>query len=190
MIERHHWFALLGLSLALAGCTSEPAPPRVVEKRVSEAPASRGAGLLRATMLTAHNRARAEAGVPPLTWDEALVDSAHAYAEELAKSRRFEHSAQLRGLNPEGKNLWTGTRGAYRYDEMIGHWVAEKAMFRRGPAPNFSSTGKGGDVAHYTQIVWRTTERVGCSMAATARDDVLVCRYSPAGNVVGRDPFE
>jgi len=194
MIERHPCFApaaaLAALAgLALAGCASEPAPPRVVERRVNDAPAARGAGLLREAMMSAHNRARAAAGVAPLVWDATLAASARGYAEDLAKSGRFEHSAQLRGPSPEGENLWTGTRGAYAYAEMIGHWLAERPMFKRGPAPNFSTTGRGGDVSHYTQIIWRTTSAVGCAMAGNARDDVLVCRYSPAGNVIGRDPL-
>jgi len=186
MTERHPRLAPLA-ALALGACSVQPAPDpgpeRVVEPRVSDLPAPRGAGLLREAMMRGHDRARAEAGVPPLTWDPALVASARAYAEELARSGRFEHSAQLRGRFPEGENLWRGTRGDYTYSEMIGHWVAERAMFKRGPAPNFSVTGRGGDVTHYAQIIWRTTRSVGCATASNARDDVLVCRYSPAGNV-------
>jgi hypothetical protein len=31
---------------------------------------------------------------------------------------------------------------------------------------------------------------MGCAMASNARNDYLVCRYSPAGNIVGRDPLK
>jgi hypothetical protein len=34
-------------------------------------------------------------------------------------------------------------------------------------------------------VVWRTTARVGCAMARSAREDILVCRYSEGGNVIG-----
>jgi hypothetical protein len=186
MLLRRH---LAALALLLAGCApgSESRPERVVEERVSEAPAPRGAALLRAAMLAAHNRARAEVGVAPLVWDERLLTSARAYAEEMARTRRFAHAAQpIGGPTREGENLWTGTRDAYRYREMIGHWVAEKRDFVNGVTPAFSRTGKWEDVAHYTQIVWRGSSRVGCATASNARDDYLVCRYSPAGNVVGQ----
>ena len=79
-----------------------------------------------------------------------------------------------------------GTRGAYRYDEMMGHWVAESRYYRPRPTPDFSTTGRGEDVAHYTQIIWRGTTEFGCATATNATDDYLVCRYSPPGNVMGR----
>ena len=93
------------------------------------------------------------------------------------------------GPGREGENLWTGTRGAYRYDEMVGGFVDEKRFFRNGVTPDFSTTGKWEDVAHYTQIVWRGTTRFGCALASNARDDYLVCRYTPPGNVVGEVAF-
>ena len=52
------------------------------------------------------------------------------------------------------------------------------------PAANLS-VGDWSQVAHYTQIVWPSTERVGCATASNRSNDYLVCRYLPAGNVVG-----
>jgi uncharacterized protein YkwD len=180
MLLRRH---LAALALLLAGCAQ--APERVVEKDLAEAPPPRDPSQLRAAMMAGHDRARANAGVPPLAWDEALVASARAYAGEMARTGRFAHADQPHGPAREGENLWTGTRSAYRYDEMIGHWIAEKRDFVNGATPAFSRTGKWQDVSHYTQIVWRKTTRVGCAIASNERDDYLVCRYSPAGNVVG-----
>lgn len=168
----------------MASCAQ--GPERVVERRVSEQPAPRGVALLRTTMLDAHNRARADVGVEPLVWDDALVVSARTYAEEMARTRRFAHATQPQGPTRQGENLWTGTRGAYAYDEMFGHWLAERRDFTNGATPMFSRTGRWEDVAHYTQIVWRGSRAVGCAMASNARDDYLVCRYSPAGNVWGQ----
>lgn len=82
-----------------------------------------------------------------------------------------------------------GTRGAYAYGDMIGAWVAERRYYRPGKVPDNSSTAKFGDVAHYTQIIWRATTRVGCALASNSSDDYLVCRYTPAGNVVGQSPL-
>lgn len=176
--------AIALLMLPLAGC-SAATPPRVVEVRASDAPMPRGDALLRQAMLTGHDAARAAVGTPPLVWDDALVADALAYAETLARERRFEHAAQPQGQGREGENLWTGTRDAYAYAEMIGAWVAERRDFINGVTPDFSRTRKWEDVAHYTQIVWRGTTRVGCALASNATDDYLVCRYAPPGNVVG-----
>jgi hypothetical protein len=69
---------------------------------------------------------------------------------------------------------------------MVGGWIDEKRYFINGVTPNFSTTGNYEDVAHYTQIIWRGTRTVGCALASNATDDYLVCRYAPAGNVVGQ----
>lgn len=170
--------------LAVAGC-SPPGPARIVEPRLKEQPA-RGLSLLRQAMLDGHNRARAAVGVAPLVWDNTLADHALTYARTLAAEHRFEHAAQPMGPGREGENLWTGTRGAYRYDEMVGGFVDEKRYFRNAVTPDFSTTGRWEDVAHYTQIIWRGTTRFGCALASNERDDYLVCRYTPPGNVVGQ----
>ena len=64
--------------------------------------------------------------------------------------------------------------------------AAEGRDFVNGVTPAFSRTGKWQDVSHYTQMIWRNTTRVGCAIASNRRDDYLVCRYSPPGNVVGQ----
>jgi hypothetical protein len=185
-MRRRKMRRLLWPLLLLAGCSA--GPERVVEERAFAGNAPRGEALLRSAMIAAHDRARAQVGAAPLAWDATLAANARAYAEDLARTRRFAHSAEPRGATPQGENLWTGTRGAYRYEEMIGHWIDERRFYRRGVTPNFSTTGKWQDVAHYTQIVWGRTTRFGCAMAHNASDEYLVCRYTPPGNVVGEVP--
>ncbi len=190
MPKRHSWIAALSLAALLSACAQAPErPERVVEPRTSATSAPRGSVLLRQAMLAGHNRARGDVGVAPIAWSEPLAASARAYAETLARTGRFKHAVQPMGMNREGENLWTGTRGAYRFDEMIGHWVAEKRDFANLPVPQSSRTGRWEDVGHYTQIVWRGTTQVGCGFASNMTDDYLVCRYAPPGNVFGRTAF-
>ncbi len=63
--------------------------------------------------------------------------------------------------------------------------MAERDKFRAGTFPQVSRTGNWADVGHYTQLIWPRTQEVGCAVAKGAVNDVLVCRYSPAGNIVG-----
>jgi hypothetical protein len=179
----------LALLLLLAACSAAPEtesqPERVVERRTSEAPAPRGGALLRQAMLAGQNEARARLGLPPLAWNDSLAADARLYAEALARSGRFEHSPQPRGNPPQGENLWTGTRSAYTYGEMVGHWADEGRFYRPLPVPQSSTSGEFGDVGHYTQIVWRATRELGCAEASNRTDDYIVCRYLPAGNVLG-----
>jgi hypothetical protein len=128
---------------------------------------------------------RARAGVAPLAWDPALGNAAAAYAQQLAMTGRFAHSDR-NARQGAGENLWMGTHGAFSVERMVGDWASEKRWFRSGTFPAVSRTGSWEQVGHYTQIVWPTTARVGCALASAPRADYLVCRYSPAGNVMGR----
>ncbi|MGZ8298780.1 MAG: CAP domain-containing protein [Allosphingosinicella sp.] len=140
-------------------------------------------------LLADHNRERAAAGVPALAWDPVLAAEAASWGEQLAASGAFEHDGDVDEEDPQGENLWAGTRGAYAPEEMVGGWVEEKKYFRPGRFPDNSLTGDLADVGHYTQLMWRESDRVGCALAEGAREDVLVCRYRTAGNVVGERPF-
>lgn len=139
-------------------------------------------------LLAAHNRERSAAGIAPLAWDPALAADAAAWGEELAASGAFEHE-DMEGDDPQGENLWAGTSGAYSPEEMVDGWIEEKRYFRPGRFPDNSLTGDFADVGHYTQLMWRETGRVGCALARGAEEEVLVCRYRTAGNVVGERPF-
>jgi hypothetical protein len=44
-------------------------------------------------------------------------------------------------------------------------------------------------VGHFTQLAWRDTREVGCARATSVREDILVCRYTQAGNYIGQQPF-
>jgi hypothetical protein len=171
--------------LALIMPAVAPATPQVGTMVWSGKPAARGEPLLRATMIAAHNQARSEYGVQPLAWDEGLARDAGIYAQTLARTGRFEHDPQ-RGRRPaQGENLFMGTRSAYSYADMIGLLIAERRYFRAGRFPSISRTGNWSDVGHFTQIVWPTSQQVGCATASNRANDYLVCRYLPAGNLVG-----
>jgi hypothetical protein len=136
-------------------------------------------------ILAAHNAERARMGMPALVWDNDLGNGAAAYAQQMAFTGMFQHSNRQarRGI---GENLWMGTHGAFSIEAMVGGWASEKRYFVRGVFPNNSSTGNWEDIGHYTQMIWPTTSRVGCAIAATPRIDYLVCRYATAGNIDGR----
>lgn len=135
-------------------------------------------------IIAMHNEVREAAGVEPIHWDSSLAAAARAYAQELAKSGRWAHSA-MADRPGQGENLWMGTHAAFRLDEMVGAWAREGRMFHAGAFPAVSKTGNWDDVGHYTQMIWPGSIRVGCAVGSSARYDYLVCRYSPAGNVMG-----
>jgi hypothetical protein len=176
--------ALTVLALAIPAATLA-LPQTGVLPWTDKSPKSRNPLILKSTMIAAHNEARRLYSVPPLAWDDGLARDAAVYAARLARLNRFEHDAQNGRMPKQGENLWMGTRGAYSYGEMIGLLIEERRYFRPGRFPYVSRTGNWSHVAHYTQIVWPTSQRVGCATSSNRDNDYLVCRYLPAGNVAG-----
>ena len=157
-------------------------------------------GALAQRLLDAHNRERAEVGASPLQWDAELAAHAASYGPVLANLRQLVHSP--RDSRPgERENLamaWHGTLGP---EQLVGMWSREKDLLQPGALglgcpvklgcmtfPAASRTGRWEDIAHYTQMVWPTTTRVGCAIFA-ADWDYLICRYSPPGNIDGKPVF-
>lgn len=162
---------IIAAALAASPAVAQPATGDVAER-----------------LLAAHNAERAAVGHPPLAWDPALAASAAAYGPELARLGRLVHSPR-EGRPGQRENLAMAWRGTHSPEQLVGMWSAEKRLLVPGLFPNLSRTGRWKDVAHYTQMVWRTTTHVGCAIHR-ADWDYLICRYSPPGNIDGKPLFE
>lgn len=156
---------------------------------MQEAP--RGEALLREAMLDAHNGERAIFGHAALVWDDALAADAARYAAEMAQTGVYHHSKKSSRAIPSGENLWMGPRRLYSYRVMAQAFLDEKKMFiPTAKLPDFSTSGYWQEVAHYTQMIWRGTQKVGCAVGDGRDYEYLVCRYFPAGNAYGKGPFD
>ena len=156
-----------------AKATTAPAPAAVTIN-----PAS-----FEGRLLAAHNGERKRLRIAALAWSPQLAAQAAIWARHLASKGLFEHSKNRGNV---GENLWMGTSGYYTPEQMIGAFIEERQYFRAGKFPDVSTTGKWADVGHYTQLIWAGTQQLGCARATGAGNDVLVCRYFPAGNVMGQ----
>ncbi len=128
------------------------------------------------TMLSLHNKLRALHHAPSLVWDDTLASFAESYASKC----KFKHSG-----SSYGENL---AAGYPTVSEAINVWYAEQKYYSYG-RPGFSyNTG------HFTQLVWRGTQKIGCAYVACNGNNgtpgnYLVCEYSPAGNISSRAYF-
>jgi len=171
--------ALLALASSCAGAADDG----------RSAPAA--AGLTRPQadeMVRAHNAWRTRAGVLSFRWAADLAAQAQNRALQLAKQGcALEH-----GLLPddEGENLYRASAlhrdfgGDALYvvspAQVVDAWGAESADY----SPASGSCAAGRQCGHYTQIVWPSTEEVGCGMAVCpSLGQVWVCRYRPRGNI-------
>jgi hypothetical protein len=151
-----------------------------------------GAGLMPAEIVSAHNRWRAELGVPPLTYSSTLAKSSQAWAEKLQTSEQcgLRHSGSPGyGENLFGAKLTGSLNLVVTSAEVVDAWGNEKKDYDYAG----NACKPGAICGHYTQVVWRDTQEVGCGVAscvaANSKAQVWVCQYSPPGNYIGQKPY-
>lgn len=128
-----------------------------------------------AAVLAAHDRARTEHCAPPLEWSDALAGTAAAWADELARRGcSLQHSRSA-----YGENLFAATAGARSPAQAVQVWVDEREAY------GFDGGGFSMATGHFTQVVWKSTERLGCATRECDGLDLWVCHYDPPGNVRG-----
>ncbi|SCV70294.1 BQ2448_1688 [Microbotryum intermedium] len=120
--------------------------------------------------LNEHNKFRAAHGANPLVWDDTLAKFAQDYANKCV----FKHSG-----GPYGENL-AAMAGDANANVVSGIklWEDEESQFTCAK-PVYS---------HYTQMVWRSTTKIGCAEAKCPPGSIFsssinnqkywVCEYS------------
>ncbi len=94
-------------------------------------------------ILIAHNRERATLDLQPLDWNPELAQAAQRWADYLAASGRFEHAPENHA-NPEGENIWAGTKGYFGPEAMVGAWIREKQYLPPGRLSQQQHHRQGG----------------------------------------------
>jgi len=129
-----------------------------------------------------HNELRSKHAAPPLTWDEELV-----YTSEISASncRTSVHNAQGNGENRasvSGQSISKPNAG----DMVRNQWYSnELDAYMRNPGTFSMAAG------HLTQVLWKSTSRVGCALRYCSQIDgglpgyLLVCQYQTPGNYAG-----
>ena len=132
-------------------------------------------------MVMYHNGYRAAVAVPDITWDVGLAFDAQQWADTLAAN-----GGNLTHSEVRGENLFGGSGKAFSPGDVVNSWGNEKDFYS-GQAVDAQNVETFG---HYTQMVWSTTTNVGCGVATAANGTMVwVCRYSPAGNIIGEKPY-
>ncbi|KKY15416.1 putative allergen v5 tpx-1-related protein [Diplodia seriata] len=123
--------------------------------------------------VTLHNNYRAKhVDTGNLVWDETLASGAKEHSEKCV----FEHSSSG---GDYGENLGMGT--GLTAQQTVDMWYDEISDYG-------SYWGKDDvpmSVMHFTQVVWKTTTKVGCGVAACSDGNLVTCRYQEAGNMLG-----
>ncbi|KAJ3396827.1 hypothetical protein HDU92_001661 [Lobulomyces angularis] len=137
-------------------------------------------------VLSIHNTARQhnkEFGLIPLLWDEKLASEGQSYAETLASNSCAlipSSNLQSHGENIARSASFGDASLLKKGSDFVTGWVNEG-----NPGVNFYN--------HWSQVNWRTSERVGCGSAVgwivhnnfNFTCNVFVCKYYPRGNCEG-----
>ncbi|KAK3775944.1 hypothetical protein RRG08_000355 [Elysia crispata] len=121
-------------------------------------------------------------------WDDEVAMLAQKWAEacDLGTSGRLHHDSarNIPGRFSVGQNIGTGYK---TFSDAIDAWFGENVHYRPLFGTSVRTVGGAKPIGHYTQLVWATTNRVGCGLAHCSGLAFHVCNYAPMGNTV---PFD
>ena len=170
-------FLSLGVVL-LGACTTESIPKEDIETPDFDDQTTDGIDF--ENILSDHNNARSLVSSPPLKWNNNLAASSQQWANGCLighdPQRDFEGTVF-------GENIAAGTFG-FSVENLGKLWIDEEIDFWNCQNNTCSQEPCG----HYTQIIWKNTEEIGCAASVCGNQNFLVCRYLPAGNVRGERP--
>ena len=127
-------------------------------------------------ILNVHNLVRAGLTLPQLTWDCKLADLAQDWANKGVTQHRED--------TIYGESIFVSAARDAAAVASVNRWVQEKANWNNSKG----KCAKGMTCTHYTQIVWKTTTRIGCGINRNVPGKwktMVVCNYDPAGNNPG-----
>lgn len=131
--------------------------------------------------IDAHNKWRADVGVPPIVWSDDLANFA---AEWAVKKGEEGCNMDHRPNNSYGENLFWSSGMEFSPQYAVDSWGSEIKDYH-GEAVGATNSLVG----HYTQVVWRTTTEVGCAAFRCGNEILVVCNYNPPGNWIGQHPY-
>ncbi|QCD80415.1 pathogenesis-related protein 1 [Vigna unguiculata] len=105
-----------------------------------------------------HNLVRASKWELPLTWDFELEQYARWWAGERKADCKLEHSFPENGFKL-GENIFWGGGSAWTPSDAVRVWADEEKYYTYAT----NSCVPGQMCGHYTQIVWKSTRRIGCA---------------------------
>ncbi|KAI8094878.1 CAP domain-containing protein [Gilbertella persicaria] len=124
-------------------------------------------------ILRIHNKHRSKHHAPALKWDKSLA----AYAQKWSNRCVFEHSH-----GDYGENLALGFNS---WSDVIDAWYEEVKDY------NYNQPGFSEKTGHFTQLVWKSTTKIGCGVRSCSDigGKLWTCSYKGYGNIIGNHNF-
>lgn len=156
--------------------TPKPAPKPAPKPSPKPSPAPNTSPTFASTMTMLHNRYRVRHQVSPIVWDPVLANDAQRWANGCM----FMHDLS----QPNGENLYMAfytQPPVSAATEASNLWYNEISQYDYNMGMFSTLTG------HATCMLWKATQRFGCAYQyCPGNRTLVVCRYSPACNVIGQ----
>jgi len=146
---------------------NSPAPTKAAPPPQNYGSMPEDTGDYKTDAINYHNYWRQRHGAQPLTWSDDLAN----YAAGNTGSCQMQHTG-----GPYGENLAMGT--SLDAHEGIQMWYDEGKDWQPG-------MGFQENTGHYTQVIWKGSQQIGCYLQNCGDQNYLMCEYSPPGNVDG-----
>ena len=140
------------------------------------------------------NEYRQKANAKPLEWDNNLENKAQEWINYLCENEncqmRHPRTIQEQNIYLNG-NTW-GQNLAYfkrrnvnkplqgTVDEIIYNWGSVECNNYNEENPEIRNKGM---IGHFTQLVWKDTDKLGCAKINKGDETLYACNYSPSGNI-------
>ncbi|THD24371.1 Peptidase inhibitor 16 [Fasciola hepatica] len=122
--------------------------------------------------------------MPMLRYDQELADLAQQWVDQCKDGHWIPATSSW------GDNVGQNWAGGPNFQVAFDLWFAEYKLY------NYDRNSCSGTCGHYTQMVWSSTRAIGCAIRNCAGvqnfpyGNSITCNYGPAGNLLGRKPYE
>ncbi|XP_040077193.1 Golgi-associated plant pathogenesis-related protein 1-like [Ixodes scapularis] len=133
--------------------------------------------------LQEHNKYRAIHQAPSLKINSTLYIFARSWARRLAILDDTSNVTHRPGRD-FGENIYWMTYSKQPYEQYatlaVNLWYDENKNY------NYVFGGYSAATAHFTQLVWASTNTMGCGYDVSKKGTIfVVCNYNPHGNIPG-----
>lgn len=197
--KRYNYLALLLPLLLMLACSSNHIK-KSENTQITPLPNENREPIAFRGTLSSHNIVRTQLKLKPLYWSNRLARYAQQWANHQALTQhcgmqhRPHHNSPFKQIY--GENLfwaspkrWSDGKTELQtisINEVITSWADEVVDYHY----QSNQCRNGAQCGHYTQIVWRETQAVGCAKAICPdKSQLWVCNYHPAGNYIGEQPY-
>jgi len=130
-----------------------------------------------------HNLKRPLHSAGPLTWSEECAEHARKWVQHLVEIDTLAHDNES-GMG-ENCGYFQSSNVSSKSDSewainVSNMWYGEIEKY------DFDKSGYQSQTGHFTQMIWKSTTKMGCAIAKKGTKVYIVANYYPPGNFMSR----